>query len=351
MTIVKPTTKEQTVYFLISHISLGTYDKRFLENIENSYCALNKPVTSNQANLLDKVISRYHRQLLKLEINSNDLVNLPWTNKPIESSPQYTEVYLDLIDDTLVLRCPYKKEFINDYKKNDIGAKWDSESRFWYMPASTHNLKVVNNQIIKHYSKINYSDNLIEFFDSLKQYNNCDYWNPTYKYVNGNFIIVSTNRWLDEAIKDIALDDSLYTMSRLAWHGITIDESVINISKNKYDDKMVDFASNTNPQTEINDNTIIDKLVQTDVDYVLIYYKLSRGNRVHELTDSLKKHKIKYYVHDSQSIFPNDAHDYKNPVLLCDRRVSNLENEKTKKFAKVILAVNSNPINIHNETM
>jgi hypothetical protein len=72
---------------------------------------------------------------------------------------------------------------------------------------------------------------------------------------------------------------------------------------------------------------------------------------VHELTDSLKQHKINYYVYDPQVVFPNDPIDYKNPVILCDRRVSNLENEKTKKFAKVILAVNSKPIDIYNETM
>jgi hypothetical protein len=351
MTVVKPKTKEQLVYFLISNISLGTYDKRFLQNIEDTYVVVNKPLTSNQASLLNKIILRYHRQLAKLELDSNELAKLPWTYSPIESLPQYTEVYLDLIDDTLVLRSPYKKEFVTEFKKNEIDAKWDSESRFWYMPASTHNLKVVNSQIIKHYSKVNYSDNLNEFFDSLKQYENCEYWNPTYKYVNGNFIIVSTNRWLDEAIKDITLDDSLYTLSRLAWHGIIIDESVINISKNKYDDRLVDFASNTNPQTELNDNSIIDKLVQTNVDYVLIYYKLSRGNKVHELTNSLKQHKINYYVYDPQVVFPNDPIDYMNPVILCDRRVSNLENEKTKKFAKVILAVNSKPIDIYNETM
>jgi adenylate kinase family enzyme len=351
MIVVKPKTKEQLVYFLISNISLGTYDKRFLQNIEDTYVVLNKPMTSNQANLLDKITSRYHRQLAKLEIDSRDLIKLPWTYPPIESLPQYTEVHLDLIDDTLVLRSPYKKEFVTEFKKNEIGSKWDSDSRFWYMTASTHNLKIVNSQIIKHYSKINYSYNLNEFFDSLKQYKNCDYWNPTYKYVNGNFIIVSTNRWLDEAIKDITLDDSLYTLSRLAWHGITIDESVINISKNKYDDRLVDFASNTNPQTELNDNSIIDKLVQTNVDYVLIYYKLSRGNRVHELTNGLKQHEIKYHVYDSNALFPDETDNYKNPVLICDRRVSNLENEKTKKFAKVILTVNSKPINIHNETM
>ena len=347
MTIVKPKTKEQTVYFLVSNISLGTYDKRFLQNIEDTYVVLNKPMTSNQAKLLDKVISRYHRQLAKLEVNSNELLDLPWTYPPIESLPQYTEVYLDLIDDTLVLRSPYKKEFVTEFRKNELDAKWDGEARFWYIPASTNSLKIVNDLIIKHYTKINYCNQITEFFDSLTQYEKCKYWNPTYKYVNGNFMIASTNKWLDEALQDITLDDNLSTLSRLVWYGVIIDESVVSMCKNKYDDVLIDFAIKVNPEIEMQNTTVIvDNIVKTGVDFVYIYYKLHRGSAVKELVDAFEKHNIDHKVHDPNSIFYSPVHEYTNPVILCDRAVSNLEHEITKTFAKVIRAVNSKPITI-----
>jgi hypothetical protein len=343
---VTPTTKEQLIYYLLQNINLGTYDKRFLENITVSYVDLKKPLTSNQANLLDKVAVRYHRQLAKLEMDSTKLVKLPWSIQPIESLPQYTEVHLDLIDDTLVLRCPYKKEFVTQFKKNEIGAQWDSESRFWYIQASTHNLKIINQQLIKHYSHINYCQHLTDFFDSLIEYQNCKHWNPTYKYLSGNFMVVSTNQWLDEALKDISFDDSLYTLSQLARHGVEIDKSVIDLCNTKYDPVLVDFATKTNTEIELNDLDIVYKLISSGVDYVLLYYKLSRGNFVKQIVDFLTKNNISYHIHEQHDIMVVPSSTYKNPVIITDRNVSQSEKEITKMFAKIIKTVNSKPINI-----
>ncbi len=56
MTKVKPKTKEQVIYFLISNISLGTYDKRFLSNLESMNVVAKKPLTTNQATLFEKIM-------------------------------------------------------------------------------------------------------------------------------------------------------------------------------------------------------------------------------------------------------------------------------------------------------
>jgi hypothetical protein len=44
MQVLKPTTKEQLIHYLVNHISLGTYDKKFLSNVYE----INKPLTTNQ---------------------------------------------------------------------------------------------------------------------------------------------------------------------------------------------------------------------------------------------------------------------------------------------------------------
>lgn len=346
MTVIKPTSKEQTIYFLLGNVSLGTYDKRFLQNIEENYICTHKPITTNQAKLLDKIITRYHRQLLKLEVNSEELISLQWNINPIDSLPQYTEVFLDVFDDMLVLRCPYKKEFVTDFKKNKIGARWDSESRFWYMPASTNSLKIVNDQIISHYSNINYCEKITEFFNIVNEYKTCKYWNPTYKYLAGNFMIVATNKWLDESLSQLEFDGKASTISKLVWHGVTIDDSVIKLCKEKYDNNIVDFAVSVNNESEINDVSLIDKLMSTEVDFVVIYFKLSRGNFAKQITELLEKNKIKFHIHNQDEIFSLPHKLYEHPVLLTDRSISTNESYNAKQFAKIIKIVNSKPITI-----
>ena len=59
MSKVKPTTKEQLIHYLLHNVSLGTYDNRFLTNIETNFIGAGKPVTSNQSDLLTKITFRY----------------------------------------------------------------------------------------------------------------------------------------------------------------------------------------------------------------------------------------------------------------------------------------------------
>lgn len=344
MTIVKPKTKEQLIYFLISNLSLGTYDRRFLQNIQDTYIVPKKPLTSNQTQLLDKVVARYHRQLAKLETDSKELLNLPWTLTPVDSLPQYTEVFLDLIDDTLVLRSPYKKEFVTEFKKVTLNARWDIESRFWYIPASTHSLRIVNEHITKHYSKINYCDTLQCFFSEIEQYRDATYWDPTYKYVNGNFMIAASNKWLDDALKDLVFDDNLSTISQLVWYGIEIDDSVITECLKKYDPMYVEFAVNMRPTTEYKDDSIIDKMIQSGVDFVLLNNRLYKDrDYIQQLTESFTKNNIEYHLYDENEILELNLSSRRNPIMLCDR---NTHTDSSRIFSKMIRIVNSKPITI-----
>ena len=74
MTKVKPTTKEQLVDFMLKYLSLGTYDKKFLNNLVQLNFIQKIQVTTNQADLLDKITLRYHRQLLKKELIPQEIL-------------------------------------------------------------------------------------------------------------------------------------------------------------------------------------------------------------------------------------------------------------------------------------
>lgn len=269
MTKVKPSTKEQLIFYLIGNISLGTYDRRFLVNLESMHLIKHRPLTTNQSDLLNKIINRYSRQLAKHEISVNEAIALPWTNPPIKSLPQFTETHLILVDDELILRSPYKSAFIKDFKKLEIQAKWEHDDRFWRIPANTHTLKEVKTCIEKHYDVVNYSDELIELFNKIAPYANGKTWSPTYKYINNNFIIAPVNQHILDAIEDIPFDIELSTLSRLVAAGINIDYTVKLEFKKKFTDDEINFASSFNSKIDLDDPSLGEMILALKPDLVL----------------------------------------------------------------------------------
>ena len=225
----RPYTQEQVIYFLLKNINLSSYDKRFLENIVELNLTKNKPVTTNQARLLNKITMVYHKQLGKQEVDTSSLVNLPWKNEPIISTPEYTQAWisLDTESNQIILHSPYKKEFVRKLRDWSLG-KWDSTNREWSFPAYEFSLKHLSNIVNEHYNQVNYCDELRPIIEQVKEYEKIHrIWNPTLVYRNGMYYIAATNDSLDDAISHLQLDSEIYTLARLVGYGVHIDTDII----------------------------------------------------------------------------------------------------------------------------
>jgi hypothetical protein len=349
MSKVSPTTKEQLVYFLITNISLGTYDRRFLINIENLNLSASKPLTSNQASLLDKIVQRYQRQLEKHSLALGTMLNLPWKQQPVASLPMYTETHLMLVDDELILRSPYNNAFIKDFKKLFTASKWSSEDRFWRIPANSFTLKRVVESIEKHFDTVNYCEQLTAMFLATTPLENCKYWTPTFKFVNGNFYVMGTNEPLQAAIAHIPYEVELEILSRLVSHGITIDTSVIDRFKENFTEHSVLFAASFNTSVEEDDDNFIPNLVSLKPDLV-VFDEYTTSPRAY--FNSIKKGLNEYGVEYAELTFHtqlNSTTTGGNFTILVGSGINfNFSKDlipipSINKFVKV---VNSKPVNI-----
>lgn len=343
MSKVKPTTKEQLIYYLISNVSLGTYDRRFLSNLESMFLTNNRPLTTNQADLLNKIVYRYSRQLAKYELSAGELIALPWNKQPIESLPQFTETHLILVDDELILRSPYKGAFVKDFKKLDIQGKWEHDDRLWRIPASTHTLKVVKDCIEKHYTKINYCDNLTSLMQSLESFNDCGSWKPTYKYTNGTFIVSCVNEYLLNAIRDVPFEITLETLAKLVAYGISIDDSVLNKFREKFTDSEINFASSFTSKIEMGDSELGSMLTSLKPDIVLFSEYIS-GARAY--LNSVKKYLSENGMKFSDVSYNKivDVTQY-NYVILVESGIS-IKQQSLPYVDKSVQIVVSKPITI-----
>lgn len=339
---IKPSNKEQLIYFLINRISLGTYDKKFLNNIQTQNLLIQKPLTSNQANLLDRIVARYSKQLGKLELSVQELIDLPWERKPIPSLPEYTEAYLSYNDGVIIFRSPYKKDFISEFNKESVNAKWNNTEKCWTMPASTFTFKVISQLVLKHYGKVNYCSELKNLITEVELYKDYKYWNPTLVYTNDTFLIKGITEPLLNAIQDIPFDGSLKSLTLLSYYGVSIDESAIAKYSNYYDNESIDFAITSKMNLELGDETVVNKLIKIGADLIIFSSMAHSSEMYFNRLKELLLNKIKF-IDMAHEI---NASDYiknsKYSVLINSHLWIN--DNQPMPVAKVLYTVNSQPI-------
>jgi hypothetical protein len=347
MSKIKPNTKEQLVDYLTKHISLGTYDKRFLNNLINLNFVTKNPVTTNQAALLNTIVARYRRQLAKNEIDSNDMVNLPWTLEPIPSLPTYTEAHLLIEDDTILLRSPYKTTFVKDIKTLDYG-KWDRDTKTWSFPMNEVVLKRVIDITNKHYDTINYCTTIKEIIDILLPYEESKYWNPTLVKTNDRIYVAACNQALLDSIKHIPLTLEVRNLARLVYMGITIGESITE-SLPELERTGLEYSV----LIDKNDiKGIVNYIQMIEADYVIISDRYRHDKSLLlQIANILKANKVNHRlasrIVDINEAIPYDLTQHELPVML---NLGTINTGTHRHVAKIICMVNNNPIEI-NENM
>jgi len=340
---VKPNTKEQLVDYMLKHLSLGTYDKKFCSNLLLIHIAKNKPVTSNQADLLDKIIARYHRQLAKQEIDSNLVITLPWTLPPIQSLPQYTQAHIAIADDSgpsVVIHSPFKKNYVKELQELNY-AKWNRDERVWLAPATEKTIRSLISITEKHYDSVNYCPEIENILTTMSVFANEKYWEPTLIKTNSNFYVVATNQSLMKAIEHIPLNDEPHNLARLVRMGIKIDDDIITSD-------MLRVATDTSPSIEqFNIETIIDYLVMIKTDMVVLAEWFGPNKEfILELANNLKANKIEHKLVKSKraNALNIDLKPYEMPVKI-NLGIWRSEN-RVMFLGKNINLVNSNPVDV-----
>jgi hypothetical protein len=344
MSAIIPKTKEQLIYFLVSNISLGSYDRRFLTNLESMNVITNKPLTTNQAALLDKIIVNYRKQIERKNIFVDQLLNLPWDQKPIESLPQYTETFIDIVDDEIIVRSPYKSHFVKDFKKLEIKAKWESQDKFWRIQYSTYTFKHIIKCLTKHFESINYCKETQLLLDQIKSYDDNCIWNPTYIFKNKQFLIAGSNRFIDEHLADLVLDDNLQTISRLVSMGVRIDNSVKILMNQRYSPQQVNFASEFETKLDLNESNISSLINDIKPDIVIFHGGVNYKNSIQKtIWLKLKNELAEFKIPTKEIHFKtvDDLNEDKDKFIVSIESLSRPELPYTNKAVTI---VNNNPI-------
>jgi hypothetical protein len=229
--------KEHLLYYLTKgEVRLSKKDYNFFNNL-NYIIKEKKHITSNQNNLFDKLVVKYQRQLDKLGHKLQDVQQLNWSVEVVVTSEEYTVPKIFIDNEDLCLRVPFNKNFISKFTSEaDCTFEWQKNEKFYKSKFYTHSLRTAIDTCKKYFDKVEYCDKIKELIEPLQVYEGVSTV-PTLVKVDGKFQITNLNRYLQEAIKDIELNDDPKTLHLLSRYGIAISKDVTN------DDPFLIFAS------------------------------------------------------------------------------------------------------------
>lgn len=337
-------TSEQLIYFMIHNLRLSRYDNRFLQNLEKLINNTHR-VTTNQVDLVNKLISKYERQLVKHELFVKDLLELPWKTLVVQTTEEFTSAHIGILDDNLILKTPYNKQFINAFRsQNEDCFVWDPTNKYYISVLSTHALKLAINTTTKFFKEVRYSDNVKKLLTQVEQYADAIYWSPTLVRCNGNYMIACINESLHNALSNVPLNTELPTLATLSRYGIDVDNGILISDEER-------FASQFNPEVELADMCdIIPWLKNIQCDYVYVSgVGLTSANKIrNDFRQQLAESGILYS--DSSKYQRTNFSKFKFPVAIRFRLVPDFN--EPNNVAKIIIVVNSQPVNLDkNETM
>jgi len=241
MNNVQFTSKEQVIFFMMTpSISLSHYDYKFISNMQ--YLTHDKKqITSGQSELFEKLLLKYKKQWATNGYDSDQLNMLPWKCVVVTSLPKYTNANVDWDDsiNKLIIRVPFKKDFISSFRKemtsyypvndsidNSLTWSWNSERKRYEANPTTHALKLAYEILPRFFTTV-YHNEVKDIITELES-NKIEYKSPTLTTVEGKYTVVESNYILDEKLLGVTLDNTpkcLYLMSQL---GIDVDSKITN---------------------------------------------------------------------------------------------------------------------------
>ena len=250
-------TKEHLLYFFLQgKISLSQYDQKFLSNLQ-MICHEKNRVTSNQAALFDKLISKYTKQLFKNNVDVEQVKLLPWKADLVPSTPEFTGARVSIEDNnTLLIRVPFNKTFISDFRSvNDNPFDWDRDDKRYVAEFSTYALKIAHTLLPGYFPYVSYCDSLLSIINQLSIYDTVTVWEPTLVKVNDRLIVAGANHIIGDLVSNMELHHDARTFYELSQMGIKIHPSLIN------DDPKLKFASEFITEVNLDNFTTVAKWI------------------------------------------------------------------------------------------
>lgn len=346
---------EEVLEFYIYNVRMGTYDKKFMHNLQTSKVLMRQPITTNQVSLFKKVVKKYHKQLSYNNFDVNEIAELPWTLKVVESTSEFTQAHLSIVDDKLIVYTPYKAEFVKDFRSANLMV-WDRNERKYICNYGLRTLKLAFDIICRHYSEINVCPNIQSILDELKLYENASYWIPTLvKSKTGRFYVAASNQALDNAMDTLDLKFECYNLSKMSELGIEITKEHVSDFEDAVNKKFLTCSMSHEINWDDTDFENLGKFLrEINIDRIIAIkgYSTNTKNYADELFKINIPYKFFSGIKDTSKIAQAiNSMKNKNVAILRFGKFGTAHNIGKKFVSKIVNIIDNSPVALQNETV
>ena len=327
--------EELVTYLTLGHVHVSRQDYQFFSNLIKINIEAN--VTTGQDKLLNKLLDKYKRQLVKLGHDVEQLKQLEWRKPLIETTEEYKKAYLNLEGNELIFKSPFSKKFLNDLRSegDDNTFIWNKSKKVYVSNASTMALKIILRVARKSFEQLHVCDQLYDTLSSLVELEH-NVWTPTLTQSNGYFYIRAMNAALHEALRDVELNDDPKTLYNLTRYGIEFDDSVVK-------NELQTFASSYYYETDTDHlYDVIEYIQQLGITEVRVESQALYSNTLYkDLRNKLIESGIDILTHNQLKDLDRDEY----PILLSFKTRKYIP-QYSKNACKVVAIRNSTPVDI-----
>jgi hypothetical protein len=306
-TLVLKNTRDAMHVNLMNAIRLNRYDSKFMKNIWEMYLVKNKPLSTGQNVLYEKILHKYRKQIKKMGINYRDILALSWKESVVSDKILNLKAFFRLTNgadgDTMELYFTFNKAKIEEIRKLvhdddatyfNIGIDhnfgngqkydftWDNKTKIWSGPFNEYLFKRLYEFALKY--RIPIASEVTQFVRSMAEFGTASDWTPSV-HVSNDRIYVShiTESMLPYLEKLDPADLSVRNMEEFLKMGLAADS--------KYDDIAVYMNalpdSNALTISSLEEVAVLKNYIKQSGRKVIFFIPELGGHRPHQPTSAI----------------------------------------------------------------
>lgn len=222
-------TREDAWYWMAGNIKFSRIDRRFVDSVIRNRIGRLIPASEKQADLWEKLIYKYQRQIRENGIDPDWILSLPWGWAPLPSVPEPTSYKVWVEDTEIRISWPYDNQVLERWKNWRAhrlpDSYWVREKKYWAHSLDVQGIRgflgfaqrMNKNNVLFHLD-----DDLGELKKILESWGDPDSWQVRARCVNDSIMISNIN---DDLLANLPDDLGINSRSimKLVDMGVQID--------------------------------------------------------------------------------------------------------------------------------
>lgn len=222
-------TRDDAWYWMSGCLNFSRIDRDFMNNVRQNRLKYMQPLTLAQADLWEKLVFKYQRQIRDNGQDPDAILALPWGTAPIDPAPDHSTSRIWVQDHRICMAWPYHQKMIQSWRewrrRCDLACTWDPELKIW-----SHELTLIAAKSFLAFTarmrQLGWADfqpdpQLAQLQQRIEGHGPAQSWRATARSAQGRIMISNLNRNLLDHLPDMT-QPCINTLERLADLGVDI---------------------------------------------------------------------------------------------------------------------------------